>query len=87
MRNWGNKLQAKYLSNKFGLDSPHFFYDILYIIYFGVKFSVAFNLFLSLLVSHSMNKQMGRSQLTLLSQSPEKVNGDQLKFIYFVTKI
>ena len=59
---------CKYLSNKFGLDSPHFFYDILYIIYFGVKFSVAFNLFLSLLVSHSMNKQMGRSQFALFSQ-------------------
>ena len=24
----------KYLSNKFGLNSPHFFHDILYIIYF-----------------------------------------------------
>ena len=58
----------KYLSNKFGLNSPHFFHDILYIIYFGVKISVAFSLFLSLLVSHPMNKQMGRSQFALFSQ-------------------
>ena len=41
----------KYLSNKFGLNSPHFFHDILYIIYFGVKISVAFSLFLSLSLS------------------------------------
>ena len=58
----------KYLSNKFVLNSPHFFHDILYIIYFGVKISVAFSLFLSLLVSHPMNKQMGRSQFALFSQ-------------------
>ena len=86
----------KYLSNKFGLNSPHFFHDILYIIYFGVKISVAFSLFLSLSLSWWVirwtNKWTVRSSHSSLrmtnscGETPSRYKQTHCRYIIYASK-